>query len=102
MWTKENIRVSRRVVDCYSHVTMLGCVSLSGDYVKPAFIGTKKALNVDFFKERMDKVSKYFHAKSGWIDTNNLVGWVEEVLVPHINAIREGRPVLLVMDGHRT
>lgn len=79
-----------------NQVTVIACVSASGQCIPPFVIFDAKRLNQDWRKGEVAGTS-YGLSDNGWVDTELFKGW----LVEHFNENAVGsRPILLLMDGH--
>ena len=79
-----------------NQVTVIACVSASGQCIPPFVISDAKRLNQDWRKGEVAGTS-YGLSDNGWVDTELFKGW----LVEHFNENAVGsRPILLLMDGH--
>ena len=84
------------------HITLIGCVAKSGDAVEESFV-IPKALETQAKTEHncLERV-KLFINGSGFINGTIFARWIDEVLAPHINRLRQypGQRALLIVDAH--
>jgi len=80
-------------------VTVELCMSAAGHYVPPLFIFPRSRMKAELLDHSPPSSIAIPH-KSGWVQTEVFVQWFKHFLT-HTNPSAE-RPVLLIMDGHKT
>lgn len=95
---------TRKAATISAHVTLIGCVSLDGQHVKPTYLVPHELQQAGMVAKYHLEDVKYFVQSSGFISVDNYVRWLKEVLVPHIEAKRDfpGQMALLIVDPHST
>ena len=79
-----------------SQITVIACVSASGQCIPPFVIFDAKRLNMEWRKDEVVGTA-YGLSNKGWVDSELFRGWlVEHFLVHAVGA----RPILLLLDGH--
>ena len=85
-----------------SHITLIGCIAKSGDAVEESFV-IPKELEIDTKVEYncLERVKLYVNG-SGFINGEIFAKWIDEVLGPHVNRIRQypGQRAFLIVDAH--
>lgn len=87
------------------HITFALCVSASGGYVQPLCILPLKTL--PHLEEEILQFFAISGQENGFISNEIWHQWVEKVLIPHINRLRQqhnipNQPALLIVDSHST
>ena len=80
-------------------VTTVVCMSASGHYVPPFFIFPRARMRADLLDHAPPGAVGVAH-KSGWMQTEIFLDWFKHFL-RHCHPTAE-RPLLLIMDGHKT
>ena len=80
-------------------VTVELCLSASGHYVPPMFVFPRVRMKAELLDHAPPGSVAVPH-KSGWMQSNIFVEWFKHFL-SHTNPTSD-RPVLLIMDGHKT
>ena len=79
-----------------SQVTVITCVSASGQCIPPFVIFDAKRLNMDWRNGEIVGTA-YGLSDKGWVDSELFRGWLEEHFLAHAVG---ARPILLLLDGH--
>lgn len=79
-----------------SQVTVIACVSATGQVIPPFVIFDAKRLNLEWRKDEVVGTS-YGLSDNGWVDSELFKGWLDEHFI--VNAVG-ARPILLLLDGH--
>ena len=79
-----------------NQITVIACVSASGQCIPPFVIFDAKRLNMEWRKDEVVRTS-YGLSDNGWVDSELFRGWLSEHF--HSNAVSD-RPILLLLDGH--
>ena len=79
-----------------NQITVIACVSASGQCIPPFVIFDAKRLNMEWRKDEVVGTS-YGLSDNGWVDSELFRGWLSEHF--HSHAVSD-RPVLLLLDGH--
>ena len=79
-------------------VTIVGCVSASGQAIPPMVIFNAQKLN-SAWTEAEFPGTKYGLSSNGWINTELLEAWLSEHFLEHTVS---AHPLLLPLDGHST
>lgn len=89
-------KVRYRTTGNKSQITVVGCVSATGQAIPPFVIFDAKCLNIEWTKGEVPGTT-YGLSTKGWIDSELFRGW----LVDHFlkNAVA-ARPLVLLLDGH--
>ena len=81
-------------------VTVLACVSVVGSSLPPMFIFKNESGQIPYgVKDDAPAGSLFTAQKSGWIDKDLYLKWLNEVF---LKSIPSQRPVMLIVDGHKT
>jgi hypothetical protein len=84
----------------HEKITVLACASASGNSIPPLFIYKNKSGRVpNGMREDAPPGTFFVGQKSDWIDKDIYLKWFKEVFFP---SIPSERPVLLVVDGHKS
>lgn len=102
VWKRPGKKVKYHRQECSSHLTLIACVSGANIPMRDAYVGSKKELRNRFFRELWKMPPVYYDSGCGWITSQILCLWLEQVFVPTIMLHRDDRPVLLITDCHRT
>ena len=79
-----------------TQITVIACVSASGQCIPPFVIFDAKRLNMEWRKDEVVGTS-YGLSSNGWVDSELFRGWLSD----HFNSHAVGdRPILLLLDGH--
>ena len=79
-----------------TQVTVIACVSASGQCILPFVIFDAKRLNMEWSKDEVVG-TLYGLNSNGWVDSELFRGWLSD----HFNSHAVGdRPILLLLDGH--
>ena len=89
-------KVRTRTSGNKSQVTVIACVSATGQVIPPFVIFDAKMLNLDWTKGEVPG-TRYGLSATGWVDTLLFKKWLTDHLLK--NAVRD-RPLLLILDGH--
>lgn len=87
-------------------ITIIDCVSATGKYLNPGIVFKGKNLQTQWFKREFANIAPEWHftvSPNGWTSNEIAVFWLEQVLIPQINEIRNGdisRAAVLTLDGH--
>ena len=79
-----------------TQVTVLACVSASGNAMPPLVIFKRKSLSPQLIVGELPQ-TRYGLSSSGWMDGEIFDGWFREHFLYHAPA---ARPLLLLLDGH--
>ena len=79
-----------------SQVTIIGCVSATGQAIPPFVIFDSKSLNMEWRKGEVPGTS-YGLSDKGWVDTELFRGWLTDHFLEHAVG---ARPLLVLLDGH--
>ena len=89
-------KVRHRTSGNKNQITVIACLSASGQCIPPFVIFDAKRLNLDWRKDEVVGTS-YGLSSNGWVDSELFKGW----LVQHFVANAVGDcPILLLLDGH--
>jgi len=81
-------------------MTIMAAVSATGHYIQPMIIypGQQFSYNpLEGFEE-----AAMGRSDNGWMDSEVFTSWLTEVFIPEIEARHVKKPVLLLLDGHKT
>ena len=78
--------------------TVVACVNAIGQAIPPFVIYDAKTLNPMWMKEGVPGTA-YARSPKGWIDTELFKTWLEDHFLKYAVP---GRPLLLIVDGHKT
>ncbi|KAL8586989.1 hypothetical protein ACOMHN_062400 [Nucella lapillus] len=94
----KNERVYQVTSDTHTQITVLACVSASGEVLDPLIIFPGKRFGYD----PLEGFPEAHFAKSdnGWIDGEIFATWLKTAFIPATNHLP--RPVILFLDGHKT
>ena len=79
-----------------SQITVIGCVSATGQAIPPFVIFDTKSLNMEWRKGEIPGTT-YGLSDKGWVDTELFKGWLTDHLLKHAVG---ARPLLVLLDGH--
>ena len=79
-----------------SQITVISCVSATGQAVPPFVIFDAKRLNVYWTKGEIPGTT-YGLSNKGWVDGELFRGWLVDHLLKHAVGVR---PLLILLDGH--
>ena len=79
-----------------SQITVIGCVSASGQAIPPFVIFDSKRLNKQWTYGEVNGTT-YGMSTKGWVDSELFRGWLTDHFLQFAVA---ARPLLLVLDGH--
>ena len=79
-----------------SQITVIACVSATGQVVPPFVIFDAKSSNIEWRKGEINGTT-YGLSDKGWVDTKLFQGWLTDHFLP--NAVGT-RPLLLLLDDH--
>ena len=88
-------KVRVRTTGDKSQITIVGCVSASGQVIPPYVIFDTATLNLAWTEGEVPG-TQYGLSKKGWIDTKLFYHWLTHFLLYAVPA----RPLLLLLDGH--
>lgn len=93
----------REFVD-YRHITLVSTITLNGGILKSLVISPKLFFNKDIENEIWYNDMHYCYSKSGYINQNVMMKWIDLCLVPYIASIRiligdQSAPCVLIMDN---
>ena len=88
-------KVKYRTSGNINQITVIACVSASGQCIPPFVIFDAKWLNMEWRKDEVVGTS-YGLSDNGWVDSELFRGWLSEHF--HSHAV-SNRPVLLLLDG---
>lgn len=83
-----------------TQMTVMAAASASGHFVQPMIIypGQRFGYNpLEGFEE-----AAFGRSENGWMDSEVFVCWLKNVFVPSVEARQVKKPVLLLIDGHKT
>ena len=84
-------------------ITFLGCISGSGDYLKPLIITSRKTAPLHLLAANVIQKIKLGHSESGFINEKLFMEWFEDVFLVHIRRLRQEThydgPAVLFLDG---
>ena len=78
-----------------AQITVIGCVSASGQAIPPFVIFDTKSMNYEWTKGEVSGTA-YGLSEKGWVDTVLFREWLKHFLQYAVAS----RPLLLVLDGH--
>jgi len=86
------------------HVTLVACISLSCVALPQCYIIPTELKTPELVKKFHLENLKYFVQDSGFMTTQLLVRWIDEVFGPYLDTIRKGsnQMALLIVDPHTT
>lgn len=95
--------VWREKTDGY-HISWVAAITASCDLLRPVLITPRKTQDPEFYQTFLPKFADVIYSKSGYQTNITMLYWIENVLTPHVQRIREeiGNPealVVLIMDG---
>ena len=94
------VRGHKKVRRCTSgnknQITVIACVSATGQAIPPLVVFDAKSLNREWMKDQVPGTTYGCSAK-GWVDTVLLEGWWTDHFL--LNAVG-AHPLLLLLDGH--
>ena len=79
-----------------SQITVIGCVSATGQAIPPFVIFDAKSLNMEWRKGEIPGTT-YGLSDKGWVDAELFKGWLTDHLLKHAVG---SRPLLVLLDGH--
>ena len=79
-----------------NQITVIACVSATGQAIPPFVIFDAKSLNREWMKDQVPGTT-YGCSPKGWVDTVLFEGWLTDHFL--LNAVG-ARPLLLLLDGH--
>ncbi len=81
-----------------SQITVIGCISATGQAIPPFVIFDAKALNMDWRKGEIPGTTYGISiSDKGWVDTELFKGWLTDRLLKHAVG---ARLLLVLLDGH--
>ena len=89
-------KIRCRVTGNKAQITVVACVSASGQALPPYVIFDTKQLNLAWQKGEVPG-TRYGLSNKGWIDNVLFKDWLENHFITHAVA---SRPLLLLLDGH--
>ena len=89
-------KIRCRVTGNKAQITVVACVSASGQAIPPYVIFDTKQLNLAWTKGEVPG-TRYGLSNKGWIDNVLFKDWLENHFIKHAVA---SRPLLLLLDGH--
>jgi len=86
------------------HITLIACVSLDCEAVPQCYIIPSELKSQTLKDQYHLKRVKYFVQESGFMTTELLVRWIDEVFGPYLDKERNGsnQMALLIVDPHTT
>ena len=93
---KEKRKIRCHVTRNKAQITVVACVSASGQALPPYVIFDTKQLNHAWTEGKVP-VTRYGMSNKGWIDNVLFKGWLEDHFIKHAVA---SRPLLLLLNGH--
>ena len=79
-----------------SQITVIGCVSATGQALPPFVIFDAKSLNMEWRKGEIPGTT-YGLSDKGWVDKELFKGWLTDHLLTYAVG---ARPLLVLLDGH--
>ena len=92
---KSQKKVRCRTSGNKSQITVIGCISATGQAIPPFVIFDAKSLNMDWTKGEIPGTT-YGLSDKGWVDTELFKGWLTDHLLKHAVG---ARPLLVLLDG---
>ena len=89
-------KVRYRTTGNKNQITVIACVSASGQCIPPFVIFDAKRMNMEWRKDEVVGTAYGLSAK-GWVDSELFRGWLSEHFLAHAVG---ARPLLLLLDGH--
>ncbi|XP_060585333.1 uncharacterized protein LOC132741220 [Ruditapes philippinarum] len=83
-----------------SQLTVMAAVSATAHYVPPMIIFPGQRFSYDPLEGFPE--AAIGRSDNGWMDTEVFCNWLLNVFIPAINERRIKKPVLLLIDGHKT
>jgi len=83
-----------------SQLTVMAAVSATAHYIPPMIIYTGQRFTYNPLEGFED--AAFGRSENGWIDSEVFATWLKDVFVPSINKRQVKKPVLLLLDGHKT
>lgn len=84
-------------------ITFLGCISGSGDYLKPLIITPRKTVPMNLLATNVVQKIKLSQSDSGFITEKLFMEWFDNVFLTHIRNLRrefhDDGPAVLFLDG---
>lgn len=83
-----------------TQMTIMAAASAVGHYIQPMIIypGQRFSYNpLEGFEE-----AALGRSDNGWMDSEVFTSWLQEVFIPGVEARQVKKPVLLLIDGHKT
>lgn len=67
-------------------------------------ISTRKHMDPDFSETFLNEFAEYTSSLKGYIVTENMIKWIQDILVPYVTLIRleiynENHPVVLIFEN---
>ncbi|XP_063227417.1 uncharacterized protein LOC134533739 [Bacillus rossius redtenbacheri] len=81
------------------NTTVFACCSAAGDKLPLLCVLKGKNVMESWIDTNSDARTGYAASKSGWMDGEIFLNWFKKVFLPNIP---EERPVLLILDGHKS
>jgi len=83
-----------------TQITVLAGMSATAHYLRPMIVFPGQR----FTKNMLDGFDEAVMGRSenGWMDSELFVEWLKTVFIPDINTRQVKRPVILLVDGHKT
>ena len=95
---KGSKNVHNQSVGTSDHISLLCCVSASGFPLPPMIIYAKSFPGGQYRFDGPDD-ALYARSESGWIDSELFLAWMKKIFIKY--AVPQ-RPVLLLVDGHKS
>jgi hypothetical protein len=83
-----------------TQMTIMAAASAAGHFVQPMIIypGQRFAYNpLEGFED-----AAFGRSENGWMDSEVFISWLRNVFIPSIESRNVRKPVLLLIDGHKT
>ena len=81
-------------------MTIMAASSAAGHYIQPMIIYPGQRFSYNPL-EGFEKAA-LGRSENGWMDSELFTSWLKEVFIPGVEARHIKKPVLLLLDGHKT
>lgn len=86
------------------HISWVCCISAACSWTRHMLISTRKHMDPDFSETFLNEFAEYTSSLKGYMVTENMIKWVQDILVPYVTQIRleinnENHPVVLIFDN---
>ncbi|OHT08675.1 hypothetical protein TRFO_22767 [Tritrichomonas foetus] len=98
-----NIKPFWREISDIHHVSMVVCISAACTHLKPLLLSTRKTIDPDLVNSFFFRWGNYFQTNKGYMTTESMLYWIENILKPYITAVRSqiglNQPCYIIADG---